>query len=52
MVSQLFTDVDVSMLRFFKFSSDKKLVGFTVSSSADGLMLDGLNSLEGYIRQR
>ena len=52
MVFELFPSVDVKTLRFFRFTSDKKLVGFTVSGSADGFMLDGLHSLNGYIRQR
>ena len=35
---------------YFYFSADTKLLAFTVSGSADGLMLDGLPSLDWYIR--
>ncbi len=52
MVDQLFAGVDMTRLRYFKFGSDRKLAGFTVSASSDGQMLDGLQSLDGYIRQR
>ena len=52
MVDQLFDGTDVTRMHYFKFSSDQKVAGFTVSASSDGLMLDGLRSLDGYIRQK
>ncbi len=52
MVDQLFAGADLSRLRYFRFSSDQKLAGFTVSASSDGQMLDGLQALGGYIQQR
>ncbi len=41
---------DVSRARYFYFSSDQKVVAFSVSGSDDGQMLDGLPSLDWYIR--
>jgi hypothetical protein len=41
---------DISNARYFYFSSDKKLVAFTVCGSSDGQMLDGLPALGWYIR--
>ncbi|HYK91261.1 MAG TPA: Ig-like domain-containing protein [Acidobacteriota bacterium] len=52
MVDQLFAGIDAARLRYFKFRSDQKLAGFTVSASSDGQMLDGLQSLGNYMRQR
>jgi hypothetical protein len=52
MVDKLFAGSDLTKLSYFRFSSDQKLAGFTVSGSSDGLMLDGLQSLGNYIRQR
>ncbi|HYK91260.1 MAG TPA: hypothetical protein VE398_20990 [Acidobacteriota bacterium] len=48
MVTQLFTG-DLSTARYFKYTSDKPLLGFTVSGSSDGQMLDGLHCLPNYI---
>ena len=41
---------DISNARFFSFTSDQKVVAFTVSGSGDGQMLDGLPALERYTR--
>ena len=41
---------DISSARYFCFSSDQKILAFSVSGSSDGLMLDGLPSLDWYIR--
>ena len=40
----------VSNARYFYFSSDQKVLAFSVSGSRDGLMLDGLPSLGWYIK--
>ena len=48
MVDQLFGS-DVSDAVYVKFTSDKTLMGFTVSGSGDGTMLDGLHSLGQYL---
>jgi hypothetical protein len=48
-VTQLF-HADISRARYFKYSADKKLLGFTVSQSADGLMVDGIGSLPEFFR--
>ena len=47
MVQELFAG-DLSKATFFKYTSDKRLLGFTVSGSADGQMLDGLHCLGQY----
>ncbi len=49
MTTELFR-IDVSRATYFKYDSDKKLLGFTVSSSADGTMLDGLASMPQFSR--
>jgi hypothetical protein len=49
MVWQVFK-ADISSARYFYFSSDKKVVAFSVSGSSDNQMLDGLPSLAEYIR--
>jgi len=49
LVEQVFHS-DISAARYFSFSSDKKIVAFSVSESADGQMLDGLPALAGYTR--
>jgi pimeloyl-ACP methyl ester carboxylesterase len=49
MVGQIFHG-DLSRARYFSFSSDKLVLAFSVSGSADGQMLDGLPSLAWYIR--
>lgn len=41
---------DISSARYFYFSADQKILAFSVSGSSDGLMLDGLPSLDWYIR--
>jgi hypothetical protein len=41
---------DISSARYFYFSSDQKVVAFSVSGSSDGQMLDGLPSLGWYIQ--
>ena len=48
MVDQLFKS-DLTNATYFRYSSDKKVLGFTVSGSADGQMLDGLHALGDYI---
>lgn len=48
MVDQLFGS-NVSDAVYVKFASDKTLLGFTVSGSGDGTMLDGLHSLGQYV---
>jgi hypothetical protein len=47
MVPELFLG-DLSKATFFSYSSDRRLLGFTVSGSADGQMLDGLHCLPQY----
>ncbi|MBZ5500213.1 MAG: Ig-like domain-containing protein [Acidobacteriia bacterium] len=49
MVTQLFR-ADITQARYFKFGADRNLVGFTISSSADGMMLDGLPSMPQFSR--
>ncbi len=39
---------DLTCAKYFSFSSDRKVVGFSVSSSADGLALDGIAGLGQY----
>ena len=41
---------DIRNARYFYFSSDQKVIAFSVSGSSDGKMLDGLPSLGFYIR--
>jgi len=48
MVTELFSG-DLSAAKYFKYTSDKLLIGFTVSGSSDGQMLDGLHCLPNYI---
>jgi pimeloyl-ACP methyl ester carboxylesterase len=48
MVNELFTS-DLKDAKYFKFKSDRNVLGFTVSSSGDNLMLDGLHCLDNYI---
>ncbi len=43
-VSQLFHQ-DISRAKQFRYRSDQQLLGFTVSGSGDGLMLDGLPAM-------
>jgi len=50
MVNQLFTG-DLSAARYVKYTSDRLLLGFTVSGSSDGQMLDGLHCLPQYTYQ-
>ena len=50
MVSQLFSG-NLSAARYFKYVSDKRILGFTVSGSSDGRMLDGLPCLGQYVYQ-
>jgi pimeloyl-ACP methyl ester carboxylesterase len=49
MVDQLFP-VDLRAATYFKFESDKNVVAFTVSGSADGRQLDGLHCLGDYVK--
>jgi hypothetical protein len=49
LVEELF-HFDLKNARYFCFSSDKKVLGFSVSGSGDGAMLDGLPSLAEYIK--
>jgi hypothetical protein len=48
-VGQVF-HTDISTARYFYFSSDKKIVAFSVSRSSNGQMLDGLPALAEYIK--
>ncbi len=48
MVDQLFK-TDLSRATYFRYSSDRNILGFTVSGSSDGQMLDGLHALGPYI---
>ncbi len=48
MVPQLFNG-DLSKAQYVKYTSDKLLLGFTVSGSGDGQMLDGMHCLKGYV---
>lgn len=48
MVDQLFKS-DLSKATYCRYSSDRNLLGFTVSGSSDGRMLDGLHALSDYI---
>ncbi len=48
LADQLFQS-DIRNATYVKYSSDRKLLGFTVSGSADGQMLDGLHALGDYI---
>jgi hypothetical protein len=48
MVDQLFKS-DLSNATYCRYSSDRNLLGFTVSGSSDGQMLDGLHALSDYI---
>ncbi len=48
-IFQLF-DTDISSARYFSFTSDKEIIGFSISGSEDGLMLDGLMNLPRYVR--
>ncbi len=49
MVDQLFP-TDLTNATYFRFKSDRNVLGFTVSGSADGQMLDGLHYLDRYIK--
>ncbi len=48
LVGELFSG-DLTHAVYFKFKSDKNVVGFTVNGSGDGQMLDGLHCLDQYI---
>ena len=41
--------IDLANARYFEFTSDRYVLGFTVSGSADGLMLDGLHCMGDYL---
>jgi len=47
MVDQVF-QTDVRRARYFRFRSDRKVLGFTVSASGDEQMLDGIPALLEY----
>ena len=49
LIEQLF-HTDIRNACYFSFSSDKKILAFSVSGSGDGLMLDGLAAEAEYIR--
>ncbi len=51
MADQLFPS-DLTNARYLKFKSDRSVLGFTVSGSGDGQMLDGLHCLDQYIFPR
>ncbi len=48
MVNQLLTS-NPATATYVRYSADKKVIGFTVSGSGDGRMLDGLHALGDYI---
>jgi hypothetical protein len=48
MTGELFKG-DLSAAKYFRYTSDKLLLGFTVSGSSDSQMLDGLHCLPNYI---
>jgi hypothetical protein len=48
MVDQLFKS-DLTYATYCKYLSDKSLLGFTVSGSADGQRIDGLRALGDYL---
>jgi hypothetical protein len=48
MVNQLFR-TDVSAAKYIRYDSNQRLLGFSVSSSTDNQMLDGLNASGGYV---
>ncbi len=47
---QLFAGANLSRARYFGFTSDRALIGYTASRSEDGLKLDGLMALPRYLR--
>jgi hypothetical protein len=48
-VDQIF-ESDTRAAKYFRFDSDVQLLGFTVSGSSDGLMLDGLGAMPQFSR--
>jgi hypothetical protein len=50
LTSQLFSGTDLGRARYFCFTSDRNIIGFTISRSDDGLKLDGLMGLPRYLR--
>jgi hypothetical protein len=50
LTSQLYPAANLASARYFGFTSDRSLVGFTVSRSEDGMKLDGLMALPRYLR--
>jgi hypothetical protein len=48
LIGELFK-LDAARITYVRWVSDKKIVGFTVSGSADATMLDGLHSLGQYV---
>jgi pimeloyl-ACP methyl ester carboxylesterase len=49
LVTELFHG-DMTHAAYFKFESDRQLIGFTISSSNDGTMLDGLPAMPQFSR--
>ncbi|MBM3792084.1 MAG: hypothetical protein FJW35_17280 [Acidobacteria bacterium] len=47
---QLFPQADLTQARYFSFTSDKTVVGFSVSRSQDGMKLDGMLATPRYLR--
>jgi hypothetical protein len=47
---QLFPGADLTRARYFSFTSDRILIGYSISRSEDGLKLDGLMALPRYLR--
>jgi len=49
LVEQLF-HANITQAKYFKYDSDRQLLGFTISGSGDGLMLDGLPAMPQFSR--
>jgi hypothetical protein len=49
---QLFVNADLSRAQYFCFTSDRAVVGFSVSRSQDGTKLDGMLATPRYLRTR
>jgi hypothetical protein len=46
---ELFTPGNVARAAYFRFSSDRKIIGFTISGSWDGRMMDGIIPSDRYM---
>jgi len=50
LISEFFAPAILASARYFCFTSDKTILGYTASRSADGFKLDGLMGLPRYLR--